>query len=433
MDILLNPIIVSVILMCVLCLMKINVLFSLLIAAITGGLLAGLKIEETTKLLVEGMGSNGEMALSYILLGTFAAALSKIGITNILTNKLSKIAKGRKVLLLLILAVSAILAETVIPIHIAFIPILVPSLIVLMNEMNMDRKGAACALAYGLKTPYMTIPVGYGLIFHGIVADNMTQNGMKVQLMDIYKSTWILGIAMTVGFILSMIVYSKKRVYNKTQTDQVESNKNIKFEYKHAVAIIAIVIALVVQVIWGSMPLGAIAGIMTLVIGQGLKIKDLDSTISEGIKLMGLISFIMLVAAGYGYIMKQTGSVDTLIEASLSIFGNNKPLAAIIMILVGLITTMGIGTSFGTVPILAILYVPMAQALGFSVEATIILIVSAAALGDAGSPASDTTLGPTSGLNIDGQHNHIWDTCVPTFIFYNIPIMIFGFIGAMIF
>lgn len=433
MDILLNPIIVSVILMCVLCLMKINVLFSLLIAAITGGLLAGLKIEETTKLLVEGMGSNGEMALSYILLGTFAAALSKIGITNILTNKLSKIAKGRKVLLLLILAVSAILAETVIPIHIAFIPILVPSLIVLMNEMNMDRKGAACALAYGLKTPYMTIPVGYGLIFHGIVADNMTQNGMKVQLMDIYKSTWILGIAMTAGFILSMIVYSKKRVYNKTQTDQVESNKNIKFEYKHAVAIIAIVIALVVQVIWGSMPLGAIAGIMTLVIGQGLKIKDLDSTISEGIKLMGLISFIMLVAAGYGYIMKQTGSVDTLIEASLSIFGNNKPLAAIIMILVGLITTMGIGTSFGTVPILAILYVPMAQALGFSVEATIILIVSAAALGDAGSPASDTTLGPTSGLNIDGQHNHIWDTCVPTFIFYNIPIMIFGFIGAMIF
>ena len=51
-------------------------------------------------------------------------------------------------------------------------------------------------------------------------------------------------------------------------------------------------------------------------------------------------------------------------------------------------------------------------------------------LGDAGSPASDTTLGPTSGLNADGQHDHIWDTCVPTFIAYNIPLMIAGIVGA---
>lgn len=61
------------------------------------------------------------------------------------------------------------------------------------------------------------------------------------------------------------------------------------------------------------------------------------------------------------------------------------------------------------------------------------LLACAAALGDAGSPASDTTLGPTAGLNADGQHDHIWDTCVPTFVFYNIPLLIAGFIGAMIF
>ena len=52
------------------------------------------------------------------------------------------------------------------------------------------------------------------------------------------------------------------------------------------------------------------------------------------------------------------------------------------------------------------------------------LISAAAALGDAGSPASDTTLGPTCGLNADGQHDHIWDTCVPTFLHFNIPLMI---------
>lgn len=432
MDILLNPIIISVIMMCVLCLLKVNVLFSLLIAAITGGVFAGLGLSETIKMLVEGMGGNAEMALSYILLGTFAAALGKIGITNILSNALGKFAKGKRIILLILLAISAILAETIIPIHIAFIPILLPSLIGIMNEMQLDRRSVSCALAYGLQTPYMTIPIGYGLIFHGIVAENMTQNGMKVELMDIWKSTWILGIAMTVGFVLSIIVYSKKRKYNNVDIVELKVNCSTKIEYKHIVAIISIIVALVVQLIFGSMPLGAIAGIITIILGRGIKLDEIDGTISEGIKLMGLIAFIMLIAAGYGYIMKETGSVDTLVKSSLAILGGNKALAAIVMILVGLITTMGIGTSFGTVPILSILYVPMAQALGFSTEATIVLIVAAAALGDAGSPASDTTLGPTSGLNIDGQYDHIWDTCVPTFIFYNIPLMVFGFIGAMI-
>ena len=55
---------------------------------------------------------------------------------------------------------------------------------------------------------------------------------------------------------------------------------------------------------------------------------------------------------------------------------------------------------------------------------------AAAALGDAGSPASDTTLGPTSGLNADGQHDHIWDTCVPTFLHFNIPLMIAAIVAA---
>ena len=62
--------------------------------------------------------------------------------------------------------------------------------------------------------------------------------------------------------------------------------------------------------------------------------------------------------------------------------------------------------------------------------ATIAIIGTAGALGDAGSPASDSTLA-TSGLNADGQHHHIWDTCVPTFLHYNIPLLIFGFIAAI--
>ena len=75
----------------------------------------------------------------------------------------------------------------------------------------------------------------------------------------------------------------------------------------------------------------------------------------------------------------------------------------------------------------ALLLLPLGVSAAYSDGCTddfLIGAAAAAALGDAGSPASDTTLGPTSGLNADGQHDHIWDTCVPTFIAFNIPLMI---------
>ena len=99
------------------------------------------------------------------------------------------------------------------------------------------------------------------------------------------------------------------------------------------------------------------------------------------------------------------------------------------ILLLGLLITIGIGTSFGTIPILAVLFVPICLKMGFNTQQIVLLIAAAAALGDAGSPASDTTLGPTAGLNADGQHNHIYDTCIPTFLHYNISLIIFAMIG----
>lgn len=169
-----------------------------------------------------------------------------------------------------------------------------------------------------------------------------------------------------------------------------------------------------------------------MILGGAIKLRDSDGTIAEGIKLMGMVSFVMLIAGGYANVVKSTGAVDSLIDATLAVLGDSKAVVMIVLILIGLLITMGIGTSFGTIPVIALLYVPMCLRLNISVGATCCLIACAAVLGDAGSPASDSTLGPTAGLNADGQHDHIWDTCVPTFLFYNIPLAVAGFIGAMI-
>ena len=196
-------------------------------------------------------------------------------------------------------------------------------------------------------------------------------------------------------------------------------------------ALVAGIVAIVVQLQFGSMPLGALAGLAVMLIAQVVKWSEMEDVLSGGIKIMGMIAFVMLVASGYASVMRATGGVETLVAAAATMIGS-KFMGATIMIILGLVITMGIGTSFGTVPIIAAIYVPLAQTLGFSVQATILLIAVAAALGDAGSPASDTTLGPTAGLNADGQHDHIWDTCVPTFLCYNIPLVVFGIVGAVL-
>ena len=110
--------------------------------------------------------------------------------------------------------------------------------------------------------------------------------------------------------------------------------------------------------------------------------------------MMGFIAFVMLVAAGYAQVLRETHSVESLVNATTAVI-NTKLSGAIVMLLVGLLITMGIGTSFGTIPVVASIYIPMGYKLGFSTGSIILLIGIAAALGDAGSPASDSTLGPT--------------------------------------
>lgn len=430
---LLNPVILSVLTMIILCLFKLNVIIALLISALVAGEVAGMGLSNTMRILINGMGGNSETALSYILLGTLAVVVNNSGLAKIIAIKISKVVKNKKFLLIFILAAIACSSQNLIPVHIAFIPILIPPLLSLMNKLKIDRRAVACALTFGLKAPYIVLPVGFGLIFQTIVRDQLVANNVPVTLKDIYSVNWLLGLGMFLGLLTAVFIsYRKPREY-KMNDNEMQADKEIIFERKHMFALIGAIIAFAIQLWTGSLPLGALFALTFMVITKVIVWKDIDSTLDGGIQLMGFIAFVMLVAAGYGNVIRETGAVPELVTGVISIIGTSKVLGAFIMLLVGLIVTLGIGTSFGTIPILAVIYCPLAIKLGFSPAGVAILVAAAGALGDAGSPASDSTLGPTSGLNADGQHEHIWDTCVPTFLHYNIPLIIFALIGSLIF
>lgn len=426
-----NPVVIAVIVMMVLCLLKINILIAIMISGIVGGLIGGLGLQDTISILISGMGGNAETALSYILLGTLAAAITSTSIVELLAVKLQKWLKNKKALFVLIIAFIGCFSQNAIPVHIAYIPILIPPLLVVMNSMKLDRRAMACGLTFSVKWPYVTFPVGFGLIFHGIIANSMTQNGVPFETTDVWKAMWIPGLGMLLGLLIAVFFsYRKKREY-KDLNPEMNLEQDVKFTSKEWFTLLAILAAFVIQIFTGSMPLGGLAGILILMLTRVIKVNEVDSTMAEGIKLMGFIAFVMLVAAGFAEVIKATKGVDSLVVSSANLIGGSKLLGAIIMLLIGLGITMGIGTSFGTIPIIATIYVPLGIKLGFSPAAIVCLLGTAGALGDAGSPASDSTLGPTAGLNVDGQHDHIWDTCVPTFLHFNIPLIIFGTIAAM--
>ena len=251
----------------------------------------------------------------------------------------------------------------------------------------------------------------------------MTQNGISVAKTDIWHYSWILGFAMFLAFLFALFVtYRKPREYKDILT--FEEGEILKFEKKHLITLLGAIVTLIIQLISGSLPLGALVGLGVIFGFRAVSHKKMDSLINEGVGLMGYIAFVMLVCAGYALVLQQSGGIESLVNSVLPYIEHSRILAVLVMLLIGLLITIGIGSSFGTIPILAVLFVPICQKLGFSTPATIIILAASAALGDAGSPASDTTLGPTSGLNVDNQHNHIKDTCIPTFMHYNLALII---------
>ena len=434
LEIISNPVTVGVIVMLALCVIKVNVILALLIAGFVVGLMGGMMPGDIMSTVISGLNTNGTNALAYLLLGCFAAALANTGLATILAHGVTSLVHGRKWVLLILMVLCACISGTIIPIHIAYIPILYPALIPMMNKLKVDRRQAACVTEFGLVAMYITFPIGYGLIFQGIISDNMTANGMPIDVMSVWPGTIPLFIGMLCALVLSWWWYRKPREYQDLPIAGVDESApvEVKVTKDHIVSLIAIVGVLFGQLYWDSMPLGALIGLVIMMLGGAIKLRDSNSNLSEGISIMGTVSFIMLIAGGFAAVVQATGAVDELVTNAMAILGGSRAALVFVLIIIGLIITMGIGTSFGTIPIIALLYVPMCQQAGMSIPATVCLIACAAFLGDAGSPASDSTLGPTAGLNCDGQHDHIRDTCIPTFLFFNIPLVIAGFIGCMI-
>lgn len=62
-----------------------------------------------------------------------------------------------------------------------------------------------------------------------------------------------------------------------------------------------------------TLPLGTSVAIAFMLITKVIKWNEIDNLIDGGISIMGLIAFIMLVADGYGSVIRNTGAIAPLV------------------------------------------------------------------------------------------------------------------------
>ena len=450
---LLNAVVLSVIVMLALSVARVHVVISLFVASIVAGLVAGMGISGTMVAFQTGLAGGAKIALSYALLGAFAMAVAHSGLPALLARTIVnrmrntdaassvRVARGVKWGIVGGVLVMGVMSQNLIPIHIAFIPLLIPPLIGVMNELKIDRRLIACAITFGIVTAYMFFPIGFGRIFlHDILYKNINDAGMDVSSVNPMAAMAIPAASMAIGCAIALFFsYRKPRTYEQRDSSFASSEDKPIDMKKVWAAVAALVVCFVIQTVLTRMdseadPLlvGSLVGLCMMLFMRVVPWQQADDVFSGGMKMMSLIGLIMITAQGYASVLNESGQIKPLVDGTAALFNGSKVLAAIIMLLVGLVITMGIGSSFSTLPIISAIYVPLCLTLGFSPMATVAIIGTAGALGDAGSPASDSTLGPTAGLNVDGQHDHMRDTVIPTFLHYNVPLLIGGWVAAMV-
>ncbi|UJF17943.1 TRAP transporter large permease subunit [Vibrio sp. SS-MA-C1-2] len=441
-----NSVILSIALMIAMCLIRMPVAVALIAAAMVGAIHSGMTAHQAIGAVNENLASGAQVGMTYIMIGAFAVALARSGLLDLLAKKCTNTVnnnqsiKSIKWLLFTLFIIASVMSQNIIPVHIAFIPVMIPPLLVIFNKLHIDRRAVACIIACSISVSYLLLPTGFGAIYlFEILLPNVNATAAEFNVSittdQVPQAMFLPVMGIVAGmFVAVFFSYRKPRQYDTQKTEQlVVNNHEAKLNFKELFFVLAaIAVALIFQVKFDSLLLGSMVGFILLTLSGVFNWKQQDDVFTEGMRMMVQIAVIITIAAGFAGVLTATGSIPSLVESTAELIGHNKAIAALLMLLVGLFITIGFGDSFASVPILAPIYVPLALSLGFSPAATIALLGASAALGDAGSPASTISLGVTSGLNADGQHDHIRDSVIPTFTHANFGMVIFAWAAALI-
>ena len=439
-----NPVIVGMVVLLLLAL-RMHVVVALISGAIAAGIAGAMPLQKIFSSFQDGLSSGAAIAVNYSLLGAFACALASSGmaelvrrnmVKNLKEDMCPKTANRLRWRVLLILTAIAFLCKSLIPVHVAFIPLLVPPLLEPMAQLRMDRRAVACAIVFGLVISYVILPIGFGSVFlKNILMENLAASGLKISMGSAISSCAIPAACAAIGLaIATCFTYGKPRSYNIEEIRSMALlHSAAPSRWKLISALLAIAVVLAVQLLTNNCITAAmVVGLLFLWASGSIGSEKINAVVEEGICMMATISMVMVVASGFSSVLRASGGVDSLVAAMASLCGDNRPIASALMLCTGTLIAFTIGSSFATIPVVSAIYVPLCASIGFSPAATVAIVAFSAVPGDPASPLSNSTLGASSGLAVDGQFDHMRDCVLPSIFHCSLPLLVGGWIAAMV-
>lgn len=441
-----NPVLWGIVTMLGAVVARVNILVSIVLGSLVGGLMGGLSLNGTICAFQTGLAGGTPLALTYALVGGFASAIAYSGTVEWLlacllrhVDRPDRPASPRRIrrILIPLFLVLGLLCKNIFPMHIAFIPIVIPPLLPLMNRAGLDRRMVACLLAFSLVVAFMVIPFGFGHIFlHDMLAMCLARDGIAVNTATMLRAMVIPFAAMAIGLAVAIFLsYARPKYYDADITAKALARRPVPcaFRRRHLVTVLlALATSLAVQAIsGGNMTMGTVCGLLVITAGGIAPLRRMDAMVTDGFRVMTLVGLVVIAAAGFSEVLRMTGGVEELVSLMISATHGCRAIAVLCALLIGLLLTLGLGSAFATVPIVSALFVPLGRDIGLSPFATLTLVAVSALLGEPGSPMGSTTLGPAAGLADDGQFDHLRDSVWPTFLHFNVPLLLIGWLAIL--
>jgi hypothetical protein len=157
-------------------------------------------------------------------------------------------------------------------------------LLEVMHQLRLDRRLAACILTFGLITPYMVLPVGFGSIFlHTQLGPSLAKAGLELPNDTLPLAMLLPAAGMVVGLLLAIFRYRKPRDYRPVQLPGEEQHAPLSVR-NVVVAALALASALALQLYSDSIILGALVGFLVFTAGGVVPWGDSQDALLRGSK-----------------------------------------------------------------------------------------------------------------------------------------------------
>lgn len=299
--------VIGLLLSIVLIIRKVSPVFSLMLGAIVGGLLAGWGLESTVAHMISGVKDITPAIVRILAAGVLTGMLVKTGAATTIAKSIIK-ALGEKYIYLALAISAMILTAMGVFIDVAVITI-APIAIIMGSRLRLSKFKLLLAMIGGGKCGNIMSPNPNTII----AAENFDAPLSSVMAAGIVPA--LIGLIITV-FVIVPLIPKGDLMGEKTSDDQAREDDNLPALWRSLLGPIVTIILLALRPIAGividpmiALPIGGVIGIIT----TG-KWRDTATCLTYGLEKMSGIAILLVGTGTLAGIIKASAIKDVLVE-----------------------------------------------------------------------------------------------------------------------